>query len=149
MSSRQSTAKRRAVTASLLLDAVADNLSAIKDEDRLTWKDIGEVLHRSPDQAAKYADGSATMDFVAFARGKIAWGKRFTSGVDVLLENASEPRSGQEAQSCILKAALAFSVALEDGEIEEDEIRSNRSTLENARDAIDAQLARLKPSIAA
>jgi hypothetical protein len=50
-----------------------------------------------------------------------------------------------KAQSAILKAALALSVALEDGELTDAEIRANRSTLERAKDAIDAQLARLGP----
>ena len=47
------------------------------------------------------------------------------------------------AQSAILKAALALSVALEDGEVDPEEVRLNRATLEAARDAIDAQLSKL------
>lgn len=45
--------------------------------------------------------------------------------------------------STILAAALALSVALEDGAIDAKEIRQNRATLENARAAIDGLLSRL------
>lgn len=138
----------KVVTSSRLLQAVADDLSRIKSEDGLRWTDVGEVLGRSDDQAAKYADGSATMDFIAFQRGRLAWGSRFTGTVDKLIGEGVGEADGQYAQSCILKAALALSVALEDGELDVSEVQANRSTLENARDAIDAQLARLAPRAA-
>ena len=51
----------------------------------------------------------------------------------------------KRAQTMILQAALELSVALQDGQLTLSEIRASRSTLENARDAIDAQLAKLKP----
>jgi hypothetical protein len=138
--------KRKPITASLLLEAVADRLSTIRNEDNLRWSDIGGVLHKSEDQAAKYADGSAAMDFIAYARGKLAWGERFTGGVDALLAASHEPVNAHQAQSCVLRAALALAEALEDGELTDAEILANRSTLEKAREAIDAQLSRLGPS---
>lgn len=136
----------RTVTASLLLEAVADRLSTIRNEDNLRWSDIGGVLHKSEDQAAKYADGSAEMGFVAYARAKLAWGDRFSGGVDALLKAAHTPVNAHVAQSCVLRAALALAEALEDGDLSVEEIRANRSTLEKAREAIDAQLSRLGPS---
>jgi hypothetical protein len=136
---------RRTITASMLREACADRLSAIRQEDRMTWHDMGHVLGKSEDQAAKYADGSAEMGFVSYAFAKLAWGKRFTSGVDSLLERASPHADPRQAQSCVLRAALALAEALEDGELTVQEVRDNRSTLEAARDAIDAQLQRLKP----
>jgi hypothetical protein len=48
-------------------------------------------------------------------------------------------------ESRVLKAALALSVALADGLIEDEEIRDNRATIENARDALDALLSRVAP----
>lgn len=137
--------KPRPITASSVLETIGDALLSIKIEDRLRWVDIGEVLGRSDDQAAKYADGSAAMDIVAFAKGKETWGSRFTGGFEKLIFATAPGLDGYQAQSCILKAALALSVALEDGKLTDDEIRANRSTLERARDAIDGQLSRLGP----
>lgn len=137
--------KIRPITASNVLEAIADDLSLIKSEDRLRWVDIAEVLGVGDDQAAKYADGSAAMNVVAFAKGKAAWNGRFTGSLDKLVQRAAPVGTAYAAQSCILKAALALSVALEDGELTVDEVRANRSTLESARAAIDGQLARLMP----
>lgn len=135
----------KAVTSSRLLQVLADDLSRIKSEDGLRWVDIGEVLGRSDDQAAKYADGSATMDFIAFQRGRIAWGGRFSGSIDKLVQESSPEQDGQATQSLLLKAALGLSVALEDGTLTNDEIRANRPTLEQSLDAIRGLLARIAP----
>lgn len=135
--------KRRVITASMVLTALGDALMQIKSEDGLTWGDLGVILGKSEDQAAKYAEGSAEMGAYALYRAKMAWNGRFTGKADRLIGEASDPVDAQLAQSRILKAALALSVALEDGDLSIAEVQSNRSTLENARDAIDAQLARL------
>lgn len=134
--------KHKVVTASMITAALGEGLSKIKHEDRLTWADLGVVLGRSEDQAAKYAEGSAEMGVFAFYRAKQAFNGRFTGLADKLIEHHAEA-DAHRAQSCIIKAALAFSIALEDGELSVEEIRANRSTLENARDEIDKQLARL------
>jgi hypothetical protein len=84
------------------------------------------------------------MDAVAFARGKREWNGRFTGSCDRLCEDTRPGKINDHvATSSILKAALALSVALEDGEVDPEEVRANRATLENARDAIEAQLAKL------
>lgn len=136
---------RRPVTASMLRDAVADRLSAIRQEDKMTWVEVGQVIGKGDDQAARYADGSAEMGFVSYAFAKMAWGKRFTGAVDALLEAARPDANAHHAQSCVLRAALALAEALEDGDLTVQEIRDNRSTLEKAQDAIAAQLARIGP----
>lgn len=137
--------KRRPVIASSVLETAGDALLSIKMEDELRWADMGEILGVSEDQVAKYADGSAHMNIVTFCKAWAAWNGRFTGGLAKLVERAAPPVDAKVAQSAILKAALALSVALEDGELTDGEIRSNRSTLERAKDAIDAQLARLGP----
>lgn len=136
---------RRAVTASVILETLGDALSRIRQEDRLTWADMGRVVGKSEDQAAKYADGTAEMGAVALFYAKQAWGERFTGGINALLLDSKPANDPQAAQSCILKAALALSIALEDGELSEKEIAANRSTLERASEAIASQLARLGP----
>jgi hypothetical protein len=137
--------KKSAITASSVVEALGDDLLAIKMEDRLRWSDIGETLGRSEDQAAKYADATATMDVVAYSKGRCAWGARFTGSLDRLIEGGCPAVTANQAQSRLLKAALAIEEAREDGDLSVDDIRANRSALENARDAIDAQLSRLGP----
>lgn len=136
---------RRAVPASVILRELGNALGRIRQEDGLTWADVGRVVGKSEDQAAKYADGTAEMGAVALFYAKQAWGERFSGGVNSLLTDAVPVVDGQAAQSCILKAALALSVALEDGVLTDEEIKLNRSTLERAGDAIAAQLSRLGP----
>lgn len=132
-------------SASGAVAALGKALGEIKAQDGLTWSDIGAVLGVSEDQAAKYADCSATMNAVTYGRGKKEWNGRFTGYFDRLCVN-SRPGLGcdRHSQTAILQAALALSVALEDGEITPEEIRQNRSALESARDALDEQLAKLK-----
>ena len=141
--------KRRCLTATDIRETLGDSLAAIRLEDRMTWVDLGEILGKSEDQAAKYADGSAEMGVVSYTKARIAFGSRFTGALDKLVERTAPAMDAHQAQSCILKAALALSVALEDGKLTDDEIRANRGTLERARDAIDAQLARLGPKASA
>lgn len=147
MKARQSTALRPVFSASAVLDAVAAELSAIKHEDGLTDADLGRVLGKSEDQAAKYRTGLAEMGIVAYAAAKREWNGRFTGALDRLCADsrpvASDDRRGQIT---LLEAALALSVALADGKIEPEEVRANRATLEAARDAIDAQLSKLRPA---
>lgn len=135
---------RTIFSASAVLDAIARDLSQIKHEDRLTFADIGAVLGKSEDQAAKYCDGSAAMDAVTFARGKREWNGRFTGSLDRLCEQTRVGGGDDRERECsVLKAALALSVALADGKLTDDEIRKNRGTLEAAKQAIEEVLARL------
>jgi hypothetical protein len=135
---------RRVFSASAVLDAIAADLSQIKTEDGLTDEDLGRVLGKSDDQAAKYRTGLAEMGLVAFAAGMREWNGRFTGSLFRLCE---ETRPGivcdHSGQTSILAAALALSKALEDGEITPREVRECRSVLEDAKAAIDAQLAKL------
>lgn len=148
---RQSTANRPVFSASAVLEAIATELSTIKHEDGLTYADIGRVLGKSEDQAAKYCAGYADMGVVSFAAGKREWNGRFTGALDRLCVDSRPGKADdRSAQTSLLKAALAMSEALEgDEEIVREEVRKNRATLENARAAIDAQLAKLGPAGAA
>jgi hypothetical protein len=135
----------RRLSASDMLDALANDLSEIRREDKLMWSEVGHVLGRSEDQAAKYADGSATMDWISYKRGEVTWGSRFTGSVDRLIEKSKQPVSCNQTQHRILAAAIAIEESREDGHMTVEDIRANKTTLENARDAIDAQLQRLGP----
>jgi hypothetical protein len=135
----------RAVSASQILQQLGDALSRIRQEDRLTWADIGAHLGKSEDQAAKYADGTAEMGAVACFRAWNLWGERFCGGAKSLFVKSHNDHDARMAQSCVLRAALALAEALEDGDLTLQEIRDNRGTLEKAQTVIAAQLARIGP----
>jgi len=137
--------KRRALSASSIREAIASDLMQIKQEDRLTFADMGRVLGKSEDQAAKYCDGTAVMDAITYTFARDTWNGRFTGTVDTMIAGRKAMTCDHSKQSKLLAAALALSVALEDGEITDEEVRSNRKTLEHARDAIEALLSRVKP----
>ena len=126
-------------SASHVLDAVGDALSVIRREDELTFADMAAILGKSEDQASKYCAASAAMDIVTFARGKREWNGRFTGALDRLCHDSRPTADADRTrQSKVLAAALALSVALEGAdEITPEEVRANRSTIEEARDALD------------
>lgn len=134
-------------SASAVLAQIADALSCIKSEDRLTFSDLGAVLGVSEDQAAKYCDTSSTMNAVTYARAKREWNGRFTGGVDRLCHDSRPAKQHDRSrESKVLKAALSLSIALsDDDEISADEVRANRATIEAARDALDELLGKLTP----
>lgn len=144
---RCSTGSKPVFSASAAIECIARALTEIKAQDELTDADIGAVLGKSEDQAAKYRTGLATMDAVTFARGKREWNGRFTGYLDNLCVMSRPGKvDDRQGHTSLLEAALAFSVALQDGEFSPDEVLANRSTLENARDAIEAQLRKLRPA---
>lgn len=143
MRNRTSTAIPSAIPASTIRAALGDALGRIRSEEGLTWIELAELIGKGDDQTTRYVDASAEMSISTFYRAKQLWNGRFTGEADRLVEKARGSVCEHQAQSAILKAALALSVALEDGKVTVEEVRANRSTLENAKDAIEAQLSRL------
>lgn len=140
--------KRAIFSASAVMDAIASELSIIKHEDNLTDGDLGRVLGKSEDQAAKYRAGLAEMGIVAFAAAKREWNGRFTGALDRLCVESRPAHGGgdRHAPSALLSAALSLSRVLEDDDhIDANEIIACRKELETARDAIDEQLHKLMP----
>jgi hypothetical protein len=139
---------RPVFSASAVLDAVATELSLIKSQDRLTFSDLGAVLGKSEDQAAKYCDASASMDVVTFARAKREWNGRFTGALDRLCHDSRPAAGSDRGRHCkLLKAALAVAEALEDDDdVDASEVRANRVAIEDARDALNDLLAKLAPT---
>jgi hypothetical protein len=135
--------KAKTVSASDVVNALADALGEIRREDRLTWSDMGNVLGKSEDQAAKYADASAVMDITTFWRAREAWGSRFTGYFDRLTSGPAKTDDRHD-HTTVLVAALAIAQALEsDNTITPQEVKAMRPQLESARDAIEAQLRKL------
>jgi hypothetical protein len=149
MADRQSSAKRTVFSASAVLEAVGADLALIKSQDGLTWHDVAAVLGVSDDMPPKYAEASASMSLVTFARGSREWNGRFTGSLDRLCADSRPVSTNpRECESKVLQAALSLSIALADGDLSDDEIRTNRATLENAKDAIGELLDRLQPRAA-
>lgn len=139
--------KRPAFSASNALSALGRAIHEIKSADGLTWSDIGAVLGVSDDQAAKYAEGTATMNAVTLGRGKKEWNGRFTGYFDRLCEDSRPGKvTDHSALTAVLEAAGVLCKAMANGEIEPHEVRDHRAELEAAREAIDAQLGKLRPA---
>ncbi|TDW65371.1 hypothetical protein EDF57_103555 [Novosphingobium sp. PhB55] len=143
---RTSTGNKPVFSASSVRDTIAETLASIKEEDSLTYADMGRVMGKSGDRAEAYCNGDfSDMSGFSLLAAWREWNGRFVGPLRTLVEG-SRPGGAHcdhAGQSAILKAALAISVALQDGEVDPEEVRANRSTLESARDAIDAQLAKL------
>lgn len=132
-------------SASTVLDEVGTALSAIRRDDKLTFADIAAIIGKSEDQAAKYCAGSAEMGMVAYARARREWNGRFDGALDRLCHDTRPVSDADRTRhSKVLRAALALSVALEDDdEITAVEVRANRATIEQARDALDELLRKI------
>lgn len=148
MTVRQSTAATRIFSASNTRDVIAEALTLIKYEDNLTDADLGRVMGKSEDQAAKYRTGLAEVPAFALLAAWREWNGRFIGPIRSYVENSRPiPTCDRKGQSSILEAALALSKALEDDDqIDREEVRDNRAILTEARDAIDAQLSKLRPA---
>lgn len=68
---------RRTVSASSAIDTQNKLLSAIKAEDVATWTDRGQVLGKSEDRAAAYANTASAIDMPTFLVACREWGGRF------------------------------------------------------------------------
>ena len=111
----------------------------------MTWAEIGVVLGKSEDQVAKYADGSAYMDFVTYGRGKREWNGRFTGYFERLcVDSRPGSQCDHSALTNVLSAATSLSQSLADGEITAAEIRESRQLFEQARDDLDALLSKVR-----
>jgi hypothetical protein len=156
MTHRGSSRPHRSVSASRLVEEVAATLSAIKEQDGLSDADLGAEIGKGEDSARAYRTGFSTMDMVTFLRGCQRWNGRFANDVLALIgmrlaaiEDTRNAVSDRAKESAVLKAALALSIALADDDLSDEDIRKNRGSLENARDAIDALLSRIGPKAGA
>lgn len=134
------------------LDALGEDIANIRQEDGLTWEDVGRGLGKGKDRAIDYSKGLSDMPVSAFLLGCREWNGRFAGRVLAMigkrladLDSSAQHTTDRAKESSVLKAALALSVALEDDDLSDEEIRANRQTLENASAAIDALLARIGP----
>jgi len=133
----------KTVSGSKLIDTLAASLSAIKDQDNLTDKELGQFLGKGLDAGKAYRTGYAEMGLVAFLRGCERWNGRFASDVFKLIGMklsllATEAVTDQSLQTRLAKLMVEVSIALEDGVIDDIEIARMKRTLVEAGEAIDS-----------
>jgi hypothetical protein len=141
----------RTFSASAILDAVAADLTQIREEDGLTYAELGTVLGKSGDQAEKYTKGTAEMGVVAYARAKREWNGRFAGSVNRLIAEArGEVGNDRDDECALIRAVMALADALaDDGEVSTAEVHQHRAVFERAAEAIAHQLGKLTPRSAA
>lgn len=66
------------VAASKLLEATGEALRTIKEQENLTWKELGTAIGMGDDQTAKYGSGNAEMGFTTWLRATQLWNGRFS-----------------------------------------------------------------------
>ena len=128
----------RFVAASALLDITGEALTAIKEADNLTWKDVGQVLHVGDDQAARYGKGNAEMGFTAYLRACQAWNGRFSTAatkMGLAMAPANVSASAADVRNGMLHLTMLLvelQQAMLDGDLEDDEVAEMAQLIEQA-----------------
>jgi hypothetical protein len=142
---------RRGFCVSDALDALGEDIATIRQEDGLTWEDVGREMGKCKDRARDYSKALSEMPLSAFLLGCRKWNGRFAGRVLAMIgkrladAEGTDSTSDREKESKVLSAALALSVALADGKLEDEEILANRATIENAISSLEALLSRVGP----
>jgi len=135
--------KRREISASSLREALGNDLGQIRQDDKLTWADVGRVLGRSEDQAAKYADGTAEMPVTSYLFGKRIWGTRLTGRVEALVSSDRAPVHDHHVLPELLACATGLAEGLRDGSLCLKDIGANRTEIEGTITALQGLLEKL------
>lgn len=145
--------KHHGFSVSKALEQIGADLKSIKDEDGLSWKDVGRTLGKSDDRASDYANAISEMPVSAFLLGCKEWNGRFANGVLSLIsmklvDADVEPLSDTEKLTRLLRLAHLISMALNDmdtpGAVDDDELQSiGLDALVQASRAIDSLRTRL------
>ncbi|SDC30130.1 hypothetical protein SAMN05444678_102240 [Sphingomonas sp. YR710] len=142
--------KRRSFAVSDALSTLGADLAKIREEDGLTWADVGRVLGKSDDRAADYAKAISEMPVSAFLLGLREWNGRFGGRVLAMIGQqigplSSADMSDNERLSHLLHLAHLLSLALlDDGQVDDGELRGiGSAALDNAARGIAALRTRL------
>ncbi|HEX7853815.1 MAG TPA: hypothetical protein VF503_08985 [Sphingobium sp.] len=153
MSGPQIHGRRASFSASKAVDELGADLEKIKKADGLTWADVGRVLGKSDDQAAKYASGLAEMSITSFLLACREWNGRIGNGVLGMIGHKLVPVDAEDVSDSdklcrILRLASLLADAMTDhispGTVDTDELKSiGALALDDAARAIDALRIRL------
>jgi transcriptional regulator with XRE-family HTH domain len=129
MTAPQIHGRRRSFSVSDALDTLGEDLKKIREEEGLTWIDVGRVLGKSDDRAADYAKGISEMPVSAFLLGIREWNGRFAGNVLAMVGKQIGPldaadMSDNERLAKLLHLAHLLSLALlDDGKVDDEELR--------------------------
>ena len=134
----------RMASASSLLEAMGESLSVIKESDQLTDAYLGVVMGKGADQGGKYRTALAEMGSIAFLRACERWNGRFANDALALVGMKLVPLetaeiSDQALSTRLSKLMFEWSIAMEDGRVDEMELARMSRTLIAAGAAIDAK----------
>lgn len=151
MTDRVIAPKYRRASGSALIEALAASLRTIKEEDRLTDKELAAFLGKDgPDSGKAYRTGFAEMPVTSFLRGCEVWNGRFANGALALVGmrlSALEAGglSDRASFTAICNLLHKMSEALENDDlIDDDELADMRTAVEIGGQAIDRLRDRLK-----
>ena len=141
---------RRSFSVSDALDTLGEDLRRIREEDKLTWADVGRVLGKSDDRAQDYAKGISEMPVSAFLLGAREWNGRFAGRVLAMIGKQIGPldaldMTDNERLAKLLHLAHMLALALADnGKVDDDELKGiGGAALDEAISGLMAMRARL------
>lgn len=134
----------RSVSGSRLVETIGTSLSTIKSEDALTDAELGKYLHKGVDAGKAYRTGYAEMPVTAFLRGCERWNGRFANDVLALIGMKLVPLATAEVTDQALSTRLSklmfeWSLAMEDGRVDQFELARMKRTLIDAAEALDVK----------
>ncbi len=142
----------RSFSVSRALDTLGSSLKAIRDEDGLTWKEVGRILGKSEDRASDYANALSDMPVSAFLLACREWNGRFANAALSMIGMSLTPNyddaiSDTAKLAHVLKLTHLMSAAIADdatpGVIDDGELATISDVdLDEAEHAIAALRAR-------
>lgn len=109
-------------------------LTEIKEDDGLTFRDLGRVLGKGVDQAERIAKGMSVMDMPTFLAACDYWGERFADRVMALAHLKTAPcegmsRADQRGSRLLARLLDPIMAAEEDGVEEAEELRPHEDLI--------------------
>jgi hypothetical protein len=125
---------RRSFSASRAVEVAGQVLSEIKDEDGLTFRDLGRVLGKGVDQAERIAKGHSVMDMPTFLAACDYWGERFADRIMTLAHLRTAPcgakcSTGERGSKLMARLLHPIMEAEEDGIETADELRPHEAAI--------------------
>lgn len=134
MSDRLLNRGRRTFSASRAVELAGKVLTEIKKEDGLTFKELGKVLGKGPDQAEKIAKGNSVMDMPTFLAACDYWGERFADKLMRLAHLRTAPCSAKcstdhDGGLALAKLLPPILEAEADGHADADELKPHEALI--------------------
>jgi hypothetical protein len=134
VASRKSAPPRRPFTASYAVERAGEVLSQFKKDDNLSFKDLGELIGKGPDQAERIAKGNAVMDMPTFLRCCEVWGSQFADRLMALVGLRTAPHgtfcfTDDEKASHTLARVLPLILIAEEEGLTPDKLRPHEKLL--------------------